>query len=90
MKELHSIEADKVNLSDFDEIIDVRSPLEYEEDSLPSALNIPVLNNKERELVGTIYKQESPFEARRKGAAIISHNIAAHLREHFFDKRKNY
>ena len=48
MKELHSIEADKVNLSDFDEIIDVRSPLEYEEDSLPSALNIPVLNNKER------------------------------------------
>ncbi len=90
MKELHSIEADKVNLSDFDEIIDVRSPLEYEEDSLPSALNIPVLNNKERELVGTIYKQESPFEARRKGAAIISHNIATHLREHFFDKTKNY
>ena len=44
MKELHSIEADKVNLSDFDEIIDVRSPLEYEEDSLPSALNLSLIH----------------------------------------------
>ena len=86
MRELESIEADKVNLSDFDEIIDVRSPSEYDEDNLPNALNMPVLNDEERKLVGTAYKQQSPFVARRKGASIVAHNISKHLKDHFFNK----
>mgnify|MGYP003315993434 CR=1 FL=1 len=90
MRELHSVEADKVNLSDFDEIIDVRSPSEYEEDNLPNALNMPVLNDEERKLVGTAYKQQSPFVARRKGASIVAHNISKHLKDHFFNKEKTY
>ena len=85
MRELQSVEADKVNLSDFDEIIDVRSPSEYEEDNFPNALTCLFLMMK-RKLVGTAYKQQSPFVARRKGASIVAHNISKHLKDHFFNK----
>ena len=90
MRELQSIEADKADLSKFDEIIDVRSPSEYEEDNLPNAINMPVLDDEERKLVGTAYKQQSPFVARRKGASIVAHNISKHLKDHFFNKEKKY
>ena len=43
------------------QIIDVRSPIEYSEDHIPCSINIPVLNDKERKLVGSIYKNKSPF-----------------------------
>ena len=62
----------------FDEIIDTRSPKEYTEDCIPGAVNLPVLSDDERALVGTIYKQ-SPFAARRRGAGLLAANLAAHL-----------
>ena len=63
-------------VSDFDEIVDVRTPLEFAEDHIPGALNAPVLSNEERVIVGTKYKQVSPFEATRIGAAMVARNIA--------------
>lgn len=63
----------------FDTIIDVRSPAEYREDHLPGAINLPVLDDAERARVGTIYKQVSPFDARKLGAALIARNTARHL-----------
>ena len=39
----------------FDAIIDVRTPLEFAEDHVPGAINMPVLSNEERAIVGTIY-----------------------------------
>lgn len=66
------------DLSQYSEIIDVRSPDEYALDHLPNAINLPVLNNEERKQVGTLYK-DSPFEARKIGAALISKNVATHL-----------
>lgn len=63
----------------YDAIIDVRSPSEYADDHIPGAINLPVLSDAERVQVGTLYKQHSPFEARKIGAAIISRNIASHL-----------
>ena len=77
------------DFGEFTEIIDVRSPSEFAEDHLPGAINLPVLNDVERAEVGTIYK-ESPFEARRLGAAIISTNASRHLREHLANKDKTY
>ena len=35
-------------LKSFDDIIDVRSPNEYQEDHIPNSTNLPVLNNTER------------------------------------------
>ncbi len=68
-------------LAEFDCVIDVRSPAEYAEDHIPGAINCPVLDNEERIRVGTLYKQVSPFEARKVGAALVARNIARHLEE---------
>jgi len=74
----------------FDEVIDVRSPLEYREDHITGARNLPVLDDAERAQVGTIYKQVSPFEARKMGAALVSRNIARLLETHFASKPASY
>jgi tRNA 2-selenouridine synthase len=71
------------------EIIDVRSPAEFAEDHIPGALNCPVLNNTERHEVGLRYTQ-SPFEARKLGAALVAKNIAAMLETHFRDRPKHW
>jgi tRNA 2-selenouridine synthase len=47
-------------------LIDVRTPLEFEEDHIPGAHNVPLLTNEERVEVGTIYKRVGPLEARRR------------------------
>ncbi|NLP61883.1 tRNA 2-selenouridine(34) synthase MnmH [Paraburkholderia sacchari] len=76
-------------LGEFDEIIDVRTPLEYAEDHVPGAINAPVLSNEERVIVGTLYR-ESPFDATRVGAAIAARNIAMHLDTTFADRPRNW
>ncbi|MFO0514383.1 MAG: rhodanese-like domain-containing protein, partial [Rhodobacterales bacterium] len=70
----------------FDDIIDVRAPAEWAEDHIPGALNLPVLDDAERARVGTIYKRESPFRARKVGAALVARNAAAHLEGPLADK----
>ena len=77
-------------LGDFDEIIDVRTPAEFAEDHIPGAINCPVLSNEERVTVGTLYKQVSPFEARKVGAALIAKNIAHHLQTLFHAHPKSW
>jgi tRNA 2-selenouridine synthase len=64
---------------DFDDIIDVRAPSEWAEDRIPGAISLPVLDDEERARVGTIYKQVSPFSARKIGAALVAKNAARHL-----------
>ena len=75
--------AGMTELEDFDEVVDVRSPAEFEIDHVPGAVNCPALDNEERARVGTIYKQVSPFEARKIGAALVAKNVARHLDTHF-------
>ncbi|WP_035384796.1 tRNA 2-selenouridine(34) synthase MnmH [Ferriphaselus sp. R-1] len=77
-------------LAEYDDIIDVRSPAEFAEDHIPGAISAPVLDNEERARIGTLYKQVSPFEAQRQGAALISRNIARHLETLFSDKPKHW
>jgi tRNA 2-selenouridine synthase len=77
-------------LGEFDEIIDVRTPDEYAEDHIPGAINCPVLSNEERIVVGTLYTQKSPFEARKVGAALVAKNIAHHLETRFHDHPKSW
>jgi tRNA 2-selenouridine synthase len=77
-------------LADFDAVLDVRSPAEYAEDHIPGAESTPVLDNEERARVGTIYKQVSPFNAKKIGAALVARNIAAHVEARFLDKPKEW
>jgi tRNA 2-selenouridine synthase len=76
-------------LASFDEVVDVRTPLEFAEDHIPGAINAPVLSNEERVIVGTLYKS-SPFEATRLGAAMVARNIARHLDTLFADRPRNW
>jgi tRNA 2-selenouridine synthase len=64
-----SLEQFLTQLDQFDLVIDVRSPAEFALDHIPGAVNYPVLNNEERVQIGTLYKQESPFSAKKLGAA---------------------
>lgn len=77
-------------LASYDAIIDARSEGEYAEDRLPGAVNWPSLNNAERHEVGTLYKQVSPFDARKRGAALVAANVARHIEREVMDKPRNW
>ena len=79
-----------VRLADFSTIIDARSEGEYAEDHLPGAVNWPSLNDEERKIVGTRYKQISQFEAKKLGAALVANNIAAHIQREVLDKPREW
>jgi tRNA 2-selenouridine synthase len=70
-------------------IIDVRSPSEFINDHIPGAVNLPVLSDTERAEIGTLYKQESSFVARKKGAALVARNIANHLDKTMYKMESN-
>lgn len=72
------------------DIIDVRTPAEFADDHIPGAINCPVLDDAQRVEVGTLYKQVSPFAAKRVGAAYVAENVARHLRERFSDRPKHW
>jgi tRNA 2-selenouridine synthase len=68
----------------------VRSPSEYALDHVPGAVNCPVLDDEERARVGTMYKQVSPFDAKKAGAALVSRNIARHIETHFAGRGREW
>ena len=71
----HADSAGIADLEQFDELIDVRSPDEYAHDRIPGAHNFPVLDNEQRARVGTLYKQVSPFDARKLGAVLVADRL---------------
>ena len=77
-------------LGEFSDIIDARSEGEFAEDHLPGAINWPSLNDEERHLVGTEYKQISAFDAKKRGAAMVAKNIAAHLERDVIHKTRDW
>lgn len=77
-------------LDQFDAVLDARSEGEHAEDHLPGAQSWPSLNNEERIRVGTLYKQVSPFEAQKIGAALVAKNIAQHIETKVMDKPKSW
>ena len=89
-KELLTVPASAGMFSAFDAIIDTRSPAEYAEDHIPGAVSAPVLGNEERAEIGTLYKQVSPFDAKKRGAALVARNIALHVEKTFIEKQKDW
>jgi tRNA 2-selenouridine synthase len=77
-------------LAEFDAVIDARSEAEYAEDRLPGAVNWPSLDNAQRHEVGTLYKQVSPFDARKRGAMLVATNIARHIEREVMDKPRTW
>jgi len=86
----HAVAVGTLEPGAFDALIDVRSPSEYAEDHVPGALSCPVLDDAERARIGTLYKQVSPFQARKLGAALVARNIARHLETAFAQKERGW
>lgn len=74
---LQEIKANKVVL------LDARSEGEHERGHIPGALSFPLLNNEERVIVGTTYKQQGREEAVRAGFDLVGKKFVA-----FIDKAK--
>ena len=72
------------------EIIDVRSPSEFNNDHIPGSINIPILNDQQRHDVGKTYKEVNPFKAKIMGASIISKNISKFLDNEFFSRKGSW
>ncbi len=53
-------------------LLDLRSPIEYAQGAFPNSTNIPLLTNKEREIIGTCYKQHGEIKAVELGHKIVS------------------
>lgn len=56
-------------------LIDVRAPIEFMQGSLPGSVNLPILNDEERALVGTTYKHQGSEAAVQLGHKMISGKI---------------
>ncbi len=53
-------------------LIDVRAEIEFKAGSFPSAVNMPILNDHERERVGICYKHDGPTAAEALGHQLVS------------------
>lgn len=62
-------------------LVDVRSPGEFEEGSIPGSVNIPVFDNEERAEIGTIYKQIGQEAAKERGLEIFSAKLPSFVKQ---------
>lgn len=60
--------------------IDVRSPSEFEDATIPGSLNIPLFDDEERAEVGTLYTQVNVQAAKDRGLEIVSAKLPAFIK----------
>lgn len=56
-------------------LIDVRAPIEYEKGAMLNSINLPILSNEERHIIGICYKQKGNEEAVKLGYKLVSGSI---------------
>jgi len=56
-------------------LIDVRAPVEFEKGAFPFAVNLPLMNNEERHLVGIAYKNEGHDAAVALGNTLVKETV---------------
>lgn len=62
-------------------VVDVRTPLEFQQGHIPGAFNIPIFSNEERVIVGTTYKQEGKQPAILLGFELTGLKWAEFIKE---------
>jgi tRNA 2-selenouridine synthase len=76
---VHRIEADEfLKLTSNNPVIDVRSPGEFRAGHIPSSVNIPLFNNKERKKIGTLYHHKG-----REAAIVCGLDISLNKLERY-------
>ncbi|CUN61300.1 tRNA 2-selenouridine synthase [Clostridium disporicum] len=53
-------------------LIDVRAPIEFEKGAFQTSVNLPILTNEERHIIGICYKEKGNDEATKLGYEIVS------------------
>lgn len=61
--------------------VDVRSESEFLEDAIEGSINIPILQDKEREIVGTTYVRDSVEKAKMQGIEFVSARLPLIFKE---------
>ena len=67
-------------------LMDVRAPVEFDKGAFPNSKNIPILNDQQREAVGTRYKQEGQDAAIALGLELFT----AEIREQRMEQWQQY
>ena len=60
-------------------LIDVRAPIEFEKGAFQNAINIPLMNDEQRHVVGIEYKKNGKEEATKLGYELVSGKIKEKL-----------
>lgn len=71
-------------------LLDVRAPVEFARGAFPGATNLPLLNDAEREQVGTCYKQHGQQSAIELGEKLISGDLREQRIHHWLDFARQY
>lgn len=61
-------------------IVDVRSPSEFADGTIPGCRNVPIFDDAERAEIGTIYKQVSAQAAKDRGLEIVSAKLPSFVK----------
>jgi tRNA 2-selenouridine synthase len=69
-------------------IIDLRSPMEYREATIPGAINLPLFTDEERQIIGWTYVNESVDKAKKLGIEAVSKKLPQ-LYESIYELDKN-
>jgi len=70
-------------------LLDVRSPVEYAEGSFINSINLPLMDNEERHLVGLCYKEKGHDEALKLGHELVSGSIKEERLHQWIQASKN-
>ena len=75
MLQLREITIEEILKNPDFQLIDVRSPSEFQDSHIPSSVNIPLFSDQERAEIGTVYKQEGEEQAKWLAMEIVSPKI---------------
>lgn len=56
-------------------LIDVRAPVEFNTGAIPNSVNLPIMNDQERALVGTCYKEQGQQAAIELGHSLVNGKV---------------
>jgi len=77
MSELPLVEPDLALLREGRVLIDVRAPVEFAQGALPGAVNLPLMDDDERHLVGIEYKARGQAAASALGERLVAGEVKA-------------
>lgn len=70
-------------------LIDVRAPIEFKEGAIPGSINLPIMNDEERRLVGICYKENGEEAAKILGHQLVSGAVKRERIERWREEIRN-